>query len=35
VRFVDCEDDVPVSLAGLGGQGGLDLGDQGGVVEAG
>src|SRR5205807_10300510 len=35
VRFVDREDDVPVPLVGLGGECCLDLGDQGGVVEAG
>jgi len=35
VRLVDRDDDVPVFLICLGGQGGLDLGDEGGVVEAG
>ena len=35
VRLIDRDDDVPVFLLGLGGEGGLDLGDEGGVVEAG
>jgi len=35
VRFVDGEDDVAVALVGLRGERGLDLGDEGRVVEAG
>jgi hypothetical protein len=35
VRLVDRDDDVPVFLFCLGGEGGFDLGDEGGVVEAG
>jgi hypothetical protein len=35
VRFVDGQDDVAVALVGLGGQGGLDLRGEGGVVEVG
>jgi len=35
VRFVDGEDDVAVALVGLGGERGLDLRDEGRVVETG